>query len=220
MGKLTAQDAATHTFDFPSAHYRLFYELERHKLVRRHTGRPRSWSALPTDVGMQSSLRDAQAQLESLLKSGTGKERPTGHIEILIGRQPLYEAYARHADFATKDIEIYSIGIALSDKLEAMQKALTKRGVSVRHIVQRYQPSNYHVIEKWRRLGIKPRYLPTKQGFHFFVIDDSWLCITFTDAVDTENRLSILTDNPTAIHIFHGQFSHLWTEAKRIDQTT
>ncbi len=216
MGKLTAQDAATHTFDYPSAEYRLFYELEKHQLVRRHGERPRVWSALAPQIGLPGSFKNAENQLQNLLARSVDKQVKTDRTELIIGRQAAYDAYIAYAAQAKREVLIYSIGIAYTEALAATQKLLVKRGVRIRHIIQTYQPSNYHIVSKWLRAGIKLRNLPRAQGFHFFVIDDTTVCVMFSDASDVENRLSILTTNPAAVTHFAKEFDQLWAEAVAI----
>lgn len=213
MGPLSAQDAATHTLDFPSAHYRLFYELERCGLIRRSTGRPTVFTALPLHLGLETSLKRRESQLEKLLKNESDK---SSDIRIILGRKALYDTYIDCVMAAKEEVNIYSIGIAYSKKLEKSQRQLTQNGVRIRHIIQKHRPSNYHVVHKWLRAGVKLRYLKKTHGFHFFTVDKKWVCITFSDSEDTENRLSILTDNQPATELFRTQFEQLWASARNI----
>ncbi len=216
MGKLTAQGAAWHTFDHASAEYRLFYELEGRQLVRRHAGRPRTWSALALQIGLPGSLKNAESQLQNLLARSVDEQVKTDKTELIIGRQAAYDAYTTYAQQAKQEVLIYSIGIAYTEALAATQKSLVKRNVRIRHIMQKYQPANYHIVSKWLRIGIKLRNLPRQQGFHFFVIDLSTVCVMFSDASDVENRLSILTNNQAAVNHFAKEFDQLWAEAVAI----
>lgn len=213
ISPLTAEAAAAHSQNFPSAYYRLFYELEQRQLVRRHAGRPRSWSALPLTVGLQSAFQGTEAELQTLLRKSLKSTGTSDNTQLIIGRQGVYDAYAQYAPQAKNEVLIYSIGIAYSETLESTQKSLIKRGVRIRHIMQRYQPANYFIAHKWLRAGVKLRHLPRPQGFHFFIIDDKRVCLTFTDAQDADNRFSIMTDNKPAISLFLTQFDQLWQEA-------
>ncbi len=215
-GKLTAQRAASYTYDFPSAEYRLFYDLEKHRLVRRLPGRPRAFEALPLSTGLKSSFQATEKDLQQLIHSVISQKGSTDQLEIIIGRQALYDAYLRLANQAKHEIWLYSIGIAFSEKLESTQRATIKRGVSVKHIVQQHKISNQHIISKWQRIGVRLRYYKQARGFHFFVIDHTRVCITFSSPEDTENRLSILTDNPAAAQLFCAQFQSLWSMAEDI----
>jgi sugar-specific transcriptional regulator TrmB len=215
-GRLTAQKAASFTYDFPSAEYRLFYDLEKHRLVRRLPGRPRAFEALPLRTGLKSSLQNAENDLHKLIQGVIKETDATDQLEIIIGRQTLYDAYLVLADKAQHEIWLYSIGIAFSEKLEGTQRSAVKRGVSIKHVVQQHKISNQHVISKWQRIGVKLRYHKQQRGFHFFVIDSKQVCITFSNPSDTENRLSILTDNSAAVELFCTQFQNLWNGAKDI----
>lgn len=215
-GRLTAQSAASYTYDFPSAEYRLFYDLEKHRLVRRLPGRPRAFEALPMPIGLKLSLQTTENNLHKLIHGVIKQTNAVDHLEIIIGRQALYDAYLVLADKAQHEIWLYSIGIAFSEKLESIQRNAVKRGVSIKHVVQQHKISNQHVISKWQRVGVSLRYLKQPRGFHFFVIDQSKVCITFSSPEDTENRLSILTDNEAAVELFCAQFQNIWKSAKDI----
>lgn len=218
-GRLTAQDASVLTLDFPSAKYRLFYELEKRQLVRRIRGRPLVFEALPLSLGLKASFQDNQQKLRQFIGPYLTNETggPAGDAKLIVGRQALYDAYIRLADQAKHEICLFSIGIAYSDSLEKVQRKTIKRGVSIKHVVQQRKLSNQHIITKWLRAGVRIKYLKLEQGFHFFVIDNAHVCITFSDPNETENRLSILTDNHVAIELFAGQFRYLWQQAEAID---
>lgn len=215
-GKLTAQRAASYTYNFPSAEYRLFYDLEKHRLVRRLPGRPRAFEALPFSMGFKFSLQNTENNLHKLIHNVINQKDSPDQLEIIIGRQALYDAYLVLADKAQHQIWLYSIGIAFSERLESTQRNAAKRGVSIKHVVQQHKISNQHIISKWQRIGVRLRYLKQPRGFHFFIIDGSHVCITFSSPDDTENRLSILTDNSAAVELFAAQFQNLWQGAKDI----
>ncbi len=216
-GRLSAQGAATYTGNFPSAEYRLFYELEKHRLVRRLSGRPMFFEAVTPEVGIKASLQANDRELRALISHTLNKPQASDELEIIIGRQALYDAYMRNAVAAKHEICLYSIGIAFSNSLESTQKAAIKRGVSVKHVIQQRSLSNQHVIAKWQRIGVRLRYLKQSRGFHFFVIDRRVVCITFSDPVDTDNRLSIRTDNSAVVQLFIKYFQDIWSQARTLD---
>lgn len=212
-GQLTAQDAATFTGHFPSAHYRLFYALQNQNLVRKKLTKPKTFIPLPLEEGLPASLAQTEKKLKQLIKQSATKG---GDVRIILGRQDLYEAYTELAAKAKYEIWVYSIGIAFSDSLEQTQRAAISRGVSIHHIIQQKKLSNRLVISKWLRAGVRLKFLERPRGFHFFIVDEQTVCVTFSDAEDTENRFSIMTKNPAAVEIFTSQFSEIWQEAKKI----
>lgn len=218
-GRLTAQDASRLTQDFPSAHYRLFYELESHKLVRKIQGRPVAFAALPLQLGFKFSFQNNMRELHHLsgIPDKNNKSNPEADTEIIVGRQSLYDAYERLANKAKHEICLFSIGIAYSVRLEKTQRSAIKRGISIKHVVQQRKLSNQHVIAKWLRIGVKLRHLKTQRGFHFFVIDRTNVCITFSEPEDTENRLSVITNNKSATELFVSQFHDIWQRANVIE---
>lgn len=217
-GRLSAQDAAEYNNDFASAQYRLFYDLESRQLVRRIAGRPLRFEALPLRLGLASSFQDNNRELEYLIRGSLKSDNLSQPFQLIMGRRDLYAAYVRYADKAKHEIWLYSIGIAFSDKLEATQRSAIKRGVSIRHVIQQRKLSNQHVVAKWLRAGVRLRYLKQPRGFHFFIIDSSIVCLTFSDPNDTDKRLSIITSDGSAIELFRGQFRDIWDKAVNVEQ--
>ncbi len=217
-GPLTAQKAASYTSKFSSACYRLFYQLEDYGLVRRKLKRPLEFTGLPIQNGFPAALLHQKQVLTSLLsrsitRGNTAVEIP---LRLVVGRQALYSEYARLAPQVKHRIDIYSIGIAYSEQLLAVQRAAIKRGVSIRHVVQQLRPSNYHVVHAWQHMGVRMRLGPTEHGFHFMVFDERKVIISFSNAHDTDDRLSIITDNPAVVRLCNDNFQTIWQNAQRV----
>ncbi len=217
-GPLTAQDAATYNYHFPSAQYRLFYRLEALGLVRRRSGRPLTFEELPLENGLSASLALKQQELGKLLTQSLGRKSAGSDVPVrlVVGRQALYDEYARMAPRAKHSIAVYSIGIAYSAELVAVQRAAIRRGVQVRHVVQQFKPSNYHVLHAWQRMGVRVRLNRSERGFHLMLFDDELAIISFSNPSDTDDRLNIVTDSPAAIRLFQTDFNALWHEAHDI----
>lgn len=213
-GGLSAQEAAALHGSFASAQYRLFYELERRELVRCLAGRPKRFEALPVGDGLQASLVKQEKTLEQLITGRLGSDTETMHI--LVGRQEVYDAYMYYARQAKKQICLYAIGIAYSKELAATQKAVVKRGVLIRHVVQEVKAANYYVISRWLKLGIELRTLKRPRGYHLTIIDDSCAIVTFSNPRNTDQRMSLLTTNPDIIAILQTQFEPIWRAARVI----
>lgn len=212
-GPLSAKKAGEHTGSLQEAEYRLFYELEDRRLVRRIEGWPRRFEALPLSDGLQASLAQEEKQLEALV----AKAPLDGAANIIIGRQEVYRAYSRHARRAKKQICIYAIGIAYTEELAKTQAAARKRGVAIRHVVQEVKPSNFYVIDRWQKLGVQMKALKRPRGYHVTIIDDTHAIVTFSDPQDTDHRVSLLTGDPHIIAIFQSQFESIWRHARVIE---
>lgn len=213
----TAQDIANKLMVFPSAVYRVFEKLERFGLIKCTVNRPRAYEAVEKSSGFALAYQDQVSQLKHSLEA-TGIQNMAGsdHTHIIVGRQAVYDEYMRQAAKAKHEIGVYAIGIAYSKGLHLTQKTAIERGVYIRHVVQRVRPSNYHIIHKWQRLGVKMRSRKEEQGYHIVVIDREVALVTFSDKYNTEDRLTIVTKNPTAVRLFQAQFESIWGMANEI----
>ncbi len=215
LGPLSAREAAEQSTAFPSAEYRLFYELEKRVLVRRLPGWPRRFEALALSDGLQASMVNQEQQLKQLLNH-TDLEG-SDQASILMGRQKVYEVYAQYARKAQTQICIYAIGIAYTPELAKTQAGAVKRGVVIRHVVQEVKTANYYVISRWLKLGIALRMLKRPRGYHLTIIDNTCAIVTFSNPDDTEKRVSLFTTDKNIIAIFQAQFEAIWQAAKTIN---
>lgn len=213
--ELTAHEISLKLHLFSSAIYRLCYELEAAKLIIIMKVRPMRFAAIGKQTGFNASFENEKRILSNLIKY-SGQESSEREAEIILGRQALYDMYVNQAALARHSIRVYAIGIAYSEDLEKVQVSARRRGVSIHHIVQQKKPSNQHVIAKWQRLGVRMKHMLMERGFHFYLIDEDLVCVTFSSPDDTENRLSFATNNKAAIELFSAQFEMLWREAREI----
>ena len=211
---MTAQNIAECLMIFPSAVYRLFYELEGIGLLTREARRPRSYKALLPEIGFSRAAENRRLQLEKQLSSlSLAAPTQTVPAELVIGREALYSRYEIEAVKAVSTIDVHSIGIAYSKSLHDTQRQAIQCGVRIRHIVQEFNPSNFHVINSWKELGVDIRLLKSARGFHMMVFDQSKVIVSFSNPLDTRDRISIVTENATAVNLFRSYFQALWLES-------
>lgn len=215
---LTAKRAAKLTNELVSAEYRLFKQLEHLGLVRRGTDRPVVFTVIPKETGLRAAYLQFRLNLDQMIhQTSAGREGSGYHLEVIVGRQALYKKYIELAGQSQEEIRIYAIGIAYSKELERSQQMALKRGVRIRHALQQIKPSNFHVAHKWQQLGITVRYAPSERGFHFMLFDTETVLISFSDPNNTDDRLSILTNNPAAVRLFEVDFNNIWTSARQVE---
>ncbi len=216
QGPLTAKQAAALSGQFAAAEYRLFEQLEGLSLIRRQAGRPLKFTALPKAIGLRTAYMQNRDSLEQLVTAMGLSDSGQYGLELIIGRQAQYRKYIELAEQSQKEICIYAIGIAYSEELLTTQRSALKRGVRIRHVLQQIEPSNFHVAYRWQRLGVRLRYAPTEQGFHLMLFDNQTALLTFSSPKDTDDRLSIVTANSTAVHLFQADFQDIWQQSRKV----
>jgi len=212
----TMVEASLHLNNYTSANYRLAYKLKELGLIHVTIGRPMRFAAYPLNTGLMASKNMQEKKLQKVIKSLNTNNTDSHLAEIIIGRKALYDRYEDLAKSAQEEILVYSIGIAYSESLFKTQKDAIKRGVSIRHIVQRLKSDNYHIINKWVHLGVRVRHSADAGGFHLMLFDRKQVLVTFSDPKDTDNRISILTDQSTAVKLFLAQFQTIWGQSKEV----
>jgi sugar-specific transcriptional regulator TrmB len=216
--EVTAQDIATHAAVFPSACYRLFYSLETYGLVKQQAIRPKSYIAIQPKIAFPIAAEihriDIEKKLENLRFMDTIQHSPA---EILIGRQALYKRYVLELSKTKKNMDAHSIGIAYSDEMYREHVLAHKRGVKMRYAFQQYKPENFPILRKWKHVGIELRHFKSDRGFHLMIFDNDKVLMSFSNPDNTEDRLSIFTDNETATKIFGFYFESIWVSARSVN---
>lgn len=180
--------------------------------------RPRVFRAIPVEAvipWLQEVSRDELATVQAALVS----DKPLmparlPAVGMLHGRQSLYDRYIVEANKAQSEILVYAIGIAYDEQLQAVQSEARARGVEIRHIIQQYTASNYHIIDKWQRLGIKLRHHSAPAGFHLMVFDARTVIISLSDPNNTEQRVSMVLQGRAAALAMRDYFYGLWASAR------
>lgn len=216
---LSVATVATKLEVLPNAVYRICYDLEKIGLIHRISGRPLQFKAINRSEAYSQSFLQVKQELAVQLQSlaGTSATGPSADTRTMIGRQALYNAYADLAATAQHEICVYAIGIAYTDALYATQKSAINRGVHIRHVVQQLKKDNYFIVNKWQKLGVRMRLLKSPRGFHLNIIDNRVALIAFSNPLDTEDRLTIITYSPAAVLTMARLFEEMWQEAGEIN---
>jgi hypothetical protein len=72
------------------------------------------------------------------------------------------------------------------------------------------------VVHAWQRLGVQLRLLKAERGFHLMVFDGRQVLVSFSNPNDTDDRLSLLTDNAAAVRLFSQYFADIWQQASDV----
>lgn len=232
IGPMDASTAAIGMDVRRHAIYRLANKLAERQFVVIRAGRPRIFEAVPLSVALSHAERRYADGLASVKTApaasappgidnamdnpGAGDSMPAHEVTMLSGRQKLYDRYAMEAAKAETEILAYTIGIAYNPHLHQVQEDARRRNVEVRHIVQQYTPENYHIVRKWRRLGVKMRHDPAPLGFHLMVFDVRTVIMSLSNHGDAEQRTTMVLQNPAAAVAMRDYFYGVWARARLI----
>lgn len=222
VGSLPADQIAIGLDCSRHAVYRIVNDLVKHRFAVIRKGWPRIYEAVPLSVALyqvEQTNRAEQATLQATMLGAALQSSSTPEIGLLSGRQALYDRYVVEAQKAETEILVFAIGIAYSAILQDVQEEVCRKGVEVRHIVQRYTRENYHIIKKWQRLGVKMRHHPAPLGFHLMVFDGQTVILSLSNPQDTEQRTSMVLHNPVAAVAMRDYFFSVWATSGVIRPT-
>jgi sugar-specific transcriptional regulator TrmB len=223
LGVPNAREIAQYMGIKTQAVYRLATTLEERQFITVQRQRPQLFRAVPLVTVLATTRQqtlDTQAAMQAIITQTLTRQHDTQTIDIIHGRAALYDRYILEAQQAQYEIVVFSIGIAYNDRLYTVQSEARQRGVEIRHIVQQYTKSNYHIIKKWQRLGVKMRLYETAVGFHVMVFDGKTLLLSFSDPNDTDNRVSMVIHNTAAVNALREYYFTVWSQASLISGTS
>jgi sugar-specific transcriptional regulator TrmB len=216
---MTAQQTSGYFIRFPSAMYRLFYGLEELGLIVQTNIRPKSYKAIEPSQAFQRALEQKRQMLEKQLSSLSFEQDALTPLpaEIIIGREALYKRYELEVSKACISVNAHSIGIAFSDNMYAVTRLAIKRGVKFKYAFQQFKPENFIILTKWKEVGVDLRHYKTERGLHMMIFDDSKIIISFSNPINTDDRISIVTSNKAMCSLFVNYFNSIWINAKQIN---
>jgi sugar-specific transcriptional regulator TrmB len=221
-GARAALEIAEQLDCLPNAVYRLGRALQEYGFVVVIKRRPIKYQAVPLRAAVERvrerQTRQEDAMYSALLNVASLKREGSKYeVETVIGRQALYERYIEESARAKQEILIFAIGIAYSEQLKASQAAALERGVHIRHIIQKKDPDNYHVIHTWRRMGVKLRHYPAPAGFHLMIFDAERVILTLSNPTETDERISLVVRHPVAAGTLRDYFFTIWAKSRLLD---
>ena len=218
---MSARQLAVHMGCLTHAVYRLGKKLEANHFVVISSQRPRRFSVTDLPVAFEANRQRTANAYETVIAQVLGETTPAHRsstlIELITGRQAIYNRFIEEANKAQLEILDFSIGIADSKELEIAVRKFRSRGVEMRLIVQKEDMETYHIIKKWQQLGIKVRYLKSPIGFHLMVFDTTTVILTLSNPSNTEERTSIVFQNATAAKSLREYYFNLWVASRIID---
>ena len=214
----TAQNIASSIAIFPSACYRLFYSLENLGAIKQVGVRPKSYIAIKPKFAFPIMAELKREAISASVNTLKFNDTPaSSSVEILIGRQALYERYCIEVSKSSHIISAHSIGIAYSDEMYNVMRLALKRGVVIRYAFQQYKSENFHILKKWKDMGVNLRHYKSERGFHLMLFDNEKVLLSFSNPNNTEDRISIFTTDKTAIAVFKSYFEGVWLNARHIN---
>lgn len=223
QGARTAYEIAAKLNIFPNAVYRLMKGLGKKGFVVELETRPATFQPIPPTTAVTYFSQFKVKHIEELKLraiervSQTGMRKPKTQMNVLTGKNALFTAYVRLAKEATHEILIISIGEPVNDDMKLVNRDCLERGVAIKFIAHRSDPSNKQLLLSWVAMGIAVKHIPD-WGFHLVVFDGKESILAVNNPTQTEERLSLFIDNKGLSTAFRTYFLSLWKNAKPISE--
>ena len=218
QGSMTAKGLATAQGIVVNSVYRSIRALTEVGLVTELDVSPKQFQAIPPSVGIsqlaEQRTNHFQALSDSLIKQLPVRENPNRlTMELLTGRQELFERFVDLALGAEQEILVISIGEPVPDAIwDATQQAL-ERGVKPKFIFHKHDKDNILLIKRWLAIGVPVRYL-LGEGYHLNVFDNSAAILSASNPTQSKERSGVVIYNEAIITALRSYFFQQWSAAK------
>jgi sugar-specific transcriptional regulator TrmB len=217
---LSVTDLATQLMVFPSALYRILEKLKKEHMITLTVQRPKTFTAINPEIALESFIHNRISSLQKfkseLLSSlPTVPENADTRIDLLGGKDELFQAYASLAASAHNEILIISLGEKVSEEILLANRDCIERGIRIRFLVHRYDQTNKDLLHRWVRMGLEVRHRQGA-GFHLVVADAKVALLSVSKPNDPENRVTLKIHNPYLSLALTEYFESLWQNAQRI----
>ncbi len=223
QGARTAYEVAEKLNMFPNAVYRLMKGLGKKGFVVELETRPATFQPIPPTGAITYFSQLKVKHIEELKLraiervSKAEMSKPMTQMNVLIGKNTLFAAYVRLAKEATREILIISIGEPVNDDMKLVNRDCLERGVAIKFIAHRSDPSNKQLLQSWVTMGIAVKHIPD-WGFHLVVFDGQKSIFSVNNPTRTEERMSLFINNKDLSTAFRTYFLSRWKDAKPISE--
>lgn len=225
-GKMNAKTIAEKTKIPPTAVYPALQKLNEEKLIQIYQGKIREFAVLPPKIALDSFIERKKKTLSEvkddlILKAEQYYQskviQPVQEVvRVFTGRESSRSIYFEALKWVEKTYYIVGWKLeAVSDKYEFLHKfePVLKRGVDVRIILVGSREKQKGLLEEYKRIGIKLKYLPL-ENFSLFIADEKECKITIKDKLP--ERINVQIVDRALARAMENYFLTLWEKAEKI----
>lgn len=220
-GSQTALDLSKSCSILPNAVYRLIQGLAKKGFVVSLPTRPAKFQAIPAQIAVEAyataKMQTVERAKSEAVAASTAPEHDIPHtrIDIVTGRQAMFDTFVKLAKSARKEILVISIGEPVPDEVKITNYDAVSRGVSVKLMFHRYTKDNEQLLKSWVRMGAQVRYYPD-WGYHMTIIDRKQSILTANNPEETEERISMVIHSESLSKALGDYFNAKWSTALSI----
>lgn len=220
-GTLPAKEIALRMKILPHAVYRIIKRLEQKKLVVIVTSSPLTFYVLPPELALSTYVKQTAMRLEKeATEVSQSLVKDKGHasstkINILMGKQALFEESEALINIAKKEVLIISIGEPSTEDLILANRRAVERGVTIRMVAHKYVPENQEFLANLKKNGLAVRYFPDS-GFHIVIVDTTTTLLAVSDPKNPEERVTIKMFNQGLSKALRDYFYSVWEKAVEV----
>lgn len=219
-GSLTAKEIAVSLDIIVNSVYRSTKELVLLGLVKKLELSPKQFQPVPARVAIEhlAELRVAkieQASRAAISQLGITQNPHRLHMDLLTGRQDLFEQFVRLAKKTKQETLVISIGEPVPESIWAVTKQSIARGVGQKFIFHKCDKENIMLIRRWQVMGVPVRHIPS-EGYHLNIFDRNAAILSASNTKKSLERTGVVIYNEAIIEALRTYFYQQWVLAQPV----
>ena len=219
-GSLEAKDIASARGIIVNSVYRSVRSLMQHGLIAEITTNPKRFQAVAPNIAIKR-LADSESekllsQSRSIIDLISPSDNPN-HLtmELLTGREALFDKYVEFASKAEHEILVISIGEEVPESIWMITQEALTRGVEPKFIFHKNDADNKHLILRWLAMGVPVRHL-FGEGYHLNIFDNHSAILSASNPKTSSERTGVVIYNDAIIGLLRTYFFQSWDAAKKL----
>lgn len=219
-GGSSARDISEHHGIIVNSVYRSTNALINMGLVKALDVKPTQFQAVPPSMAIkklaEKRIKKIKKGSESVIGNlDTRKDPNRLNMDLMTGREELFENFVELAKVAREEILVISIGEPVPESIWSVIKESLDRGVETKFIFHKHDKDNILLIKRWRAMGVPVRHIPN-EGYHLNIFDHNAAILSASNTSQSHERTGVIIYNDAIIEALRAFFFQQWALAKPV----
>ncbi|MEK7095738.1 MAG: helix-turn-helix domain-containing protein [Patescibacteria group bacterium] len=219
-GGLSAKAISEHLGIIVNSVYRSTNALIDKGLIKALDVAPKQFQAVSPSVAIKRLAEKRIGKIKNVSESAIShldiQKNPNRlNMDIMTGREELFESFVELAERANKEILVISIGEEVPESIWSVIKQSLDKGVETKFIFHKNNKDNVLLIKRWQAMGVPIRHIPS-EGYHLNIFDHTAAILSASNTKQSHERTGVVIYNEAIIEALRTYFFQQWALARPV----
>lgn len=216
-GSLTARAIGARLGIIVNSVYRSTKVLIHLGLIKELDVSPKQFQAVSPRMAIEQLADMRIARIDKVSKAaisqlGSKQNAHRLHMDLMTGRQELFEQFVKLAKKTREETLVISIGEPVPEAIWDVTKQSLARGVDQKFIFHKWDKQNIMLIRRWQAMGVEVRHV-SNEGYHLNIFDRSAAILSASNTKQSKERTGVVIYNEAIIEALRTYFYQQWALA-------